>query len=657
MRLCLPLIPVLLCCAVSHAAAPGDARPHTQARIPDALRADAQARVQPIMLHYGRPSPVVDLGVGLWATPLPLDWDGDGDLDLLVSCTDKPYNGMWLFRNHGVHRKWPVFEAAGKVGPGLVDAQVSYVDGHARVLVRHEEYLNFRENGFTQKRALCPEDTLTMPPGRTRARDWKLVDFDGDGHMDLVAGIGYWEDYGWDDGYDAQGNWLKGPLRGYVYLMRNNGSTYEASVQLRTTDGAFVETFGKPVPNFADFDNDGDLDLLCGEFVDSFTYFENTGTRTAPAYAPGRKLMLGDAPLTMELCMIVPVALDWDGDGDTDLVVGDEDGRIALVEHTGRVVEGLPQFSKPRYFQQRGGPVKFGALATPFAVDWDGDGDVDLLSGNTAGHIALLENKGGGTPPRLAPPRLLHCEGGPIHIQAGPNGSIQGPAERKWGYTVFTAADWDGDGNTDLIVNSIWGRVEWYRNARGRGAMELEAPRPLDVAWEGGPIKPAWVWWEPRPDDLVTQWRTTPFAIDWNRDGLCDLVMLDHEGYLAFFERFRAEDGALRLRPGRRIFTGADGNPLRLNERERGKSGRRKFTLADWDGDGAIDLILNSISANFWRNTSADPIGAPRFEDQGPLTEVRLEGHDTCPTTVDWNGDGRLELVIGAEDGHYYYLP
>lgn len=611
---------------------------------------------EPVLLRYSEPAPVVDLAVGLWATPMPLDWDRDGDLDLLVSCTDKPYNGIWFFENPRDGGAFPVFKEGVKLAPGLVDVQVSYVDGEARVLVRNEEYTNFREKTFGAKQALCPPSTLDMPKGRSRAKDWKLLDFDGDGDQDLVAGIDYWEDYGWDDGYDAQGNWLKGPLHGYVYLMRNDGAAYQPSVQLHTTDGEAIDTFGKPTPNLSDFDGDGDLDLLCGEFVDSFTYFENTGTRTEPAFAPGRKLMHNGAPLTMDLCMIVPVAVDWDGDGDTDLIVGDEDGRVAWVEHTGKMEEGLPQFNPPRYFQQRGGPVKFGALATPFAVDWDGDGDEDLLSGNTAGYIGFIENLDGGAPPSLAPPKLLRCDGKPVRIQAGPNGSIQGPAERKWGYTVFTAADWDGDGTTDIIANSIWGRVEWYRNLIGAGAMDLKPAEPVFVKWDGEAMKPPWVWWQPRESELVTQWRTSPFAIDWNRDGLCDLVMLDQEGYLAFFER-RIEKKTRLLMPPQRIFTGADGQPLRLNDKERGKSGRRKFALADWDGDGAVDLLLNSTSVNFWRNTSSDPVGAPRFEDQGPLTEAKLEGHDTCPTVVDWNKGGKPELLIGAEDGHFYYLP
>ena len=36
----------------------------------------------------------------------------------------------------------------------------------------------------------------------------------------------------------------------------------------------------------------------------------------------------------MDLQMITPTAIDWDRDGDIDLVVGDEDGRVAFVENT-----------------------------------------------------------------------------------------------------------------------------------------------------------------------------------------------------------------------------------------------------------------------------------------------------------------------------------
>ena len=35
--------------------------------------------------------------------------------------------------------------------------------------------------------------------------------------------------------------------------------------------------------------------------------------------------------------MITPTAIDWDKDGDLDLIVGDEDGRVAFVENTGKL--------------------------------------------------------------------------------------------------------------------------------------------------------------------------------------------------------------------------------------------------------------------------------------------------------------------------------
>jgi hypothetical protein len=45
------------------------------------------------------------------------------------------------------------------------------------------------------------------------------------------------------------------------------------------------------------------------------------------------------------------------------------------------------------------------------------------------------------------------------------------------------------------------------------------------------------------------------------------------------------------------------------------------------------------------------------FQDTGDLSSVILGGHSTSPTTVDWNADGIPDLLIGAEDGFFYYLP
>ena len=615
-------------------------------------------------LAYNHPGLVVDLGVGLWAYPLPMDFHGRGRYDLVVNCPDKPSNGVYVFENPGVDTAidpMPVFKAGRRISRGLNYAQVSYDGADPRVMTPGTEYPDFLNSGLERGRKLPLPPNVHPAEGRVRGNFWRLVDYDGDGRLDLTVGVGDWTDYGWDDAYDPEGNWTNGPLRGFVYIIPNTGTDAEpvyCTPARLTAGGEPVETFGWPCPSFADFRGNGKLDLICGEFLDGFTFFENVGTRSEPEYAPGKRLFTRDGrPLAMDLQMITPVAFDWNKDGRVDLICGDEDGRVAFLENTGRTASnGTPEFLPPRYFQQEAEDLKCGALATPFGFDWDGDGAMDILSGNTAGTITFFKNLSppGVERPKWAAPVRLEADGRPIRIMAGPNGSIQGPAEAKWGYTTLSVADWDGDGLPDLIVNSIWGKVVWYQNIGTRERPKLAAARPVEVEWEGPQPTLAWGWLRPEGKGLLTQWRTTPFAIDWNQDGLTDLVMLDHEGDLAFFERARRE-GGLRLLPPRRVFRDEQGAPLQLSNGAAGKSGRRKFCIADWDGDGKLDVLLNSSSANVLRQVAARD-GNWYFRDVGPLVEQDIEGHDVSPTVVDFNDDGVPDFLGGAEDGRMYYL-
>ncbi len=613
-------------------------------------------------LKYNHPGLVVDLGVGLWAWPLPMDFDGDGDLDLVVNCPDKPSNGVYFFENASgetTKNPMPVFKPGRRISKGLQNVQVSDVHGQPRVLSPGFEYPDFLKTGLEQPTKLpLPAN---IHPNKVRANMWRYADYDGDGLRDVIVGVGDWTDYGWDNAYDASGKWLRGPLRGFVYVVRNKGTRAEAAYDKPEKVMAGeqpVEVFGWPSPNFADFDDDGDLDLLCGEFLDGFTYFQNTGTRVMPKYASGTRLKARDGkPLVMDLQMITPTAIDWDKDGDLDLIVGDEDGRVAFVENVGTyVADRAPMFESPRYFQQEADDVKFGALATPVGFDWDGDGDTDIVSGNTAGYVGFFENLSGPKveQPKWAAPKHLAADGKELRIMAGPNGSIQGPCEAKWGYTTETIADWDADGLPDLLVNSIWGKVVWYRNVGTRQAPKLAAAQPIEVEWEGAQPVLEYGWLRPEGKALLTQWRTTPVAIDWNKDGLTDLVMLDQQGFLALFERAK-RDGRLVLLAPRRAFCNEKSEPLKLSVGIAGKSGRRKLCVVDWDGDGKLDLLLNSANANFLRQTETRDRSIV-FRDNGPLVSQNIEGHDVSPTTVDFNGDGVPDFLGGAEDGRFYYL-
>ncbi len=225
----------------------------------------------------------------------------------------------------------------------------------------------------------------------------------------------------------------------------------------------------------------------------------------------------------------------------------------------------------------------------------------------------------------------------------------------------------DNDGKKDIVVNTILGKVIWYKNTGD--LFNLEGPYNVKADWNDKPTpKPVWNWWEPGKTDLVTQWRTTPYAIDWNRDGLTDLIMLDHEGYLSLYERFQ-RNGELWLKPGKHIFylldnpnnksktkhSLSDAKPLQLTSGIAGKSGRRKLCLVDWNKDGRIDLMVNSTNACYYENVQQNG-DTVYFENKGDISQVKLAGHDTSPTPVDWDKDGIPDLLLGAEDGHFYLL-
>ncbi|MEZ6135402.1 MAG: exo-alpha-sialidase [Pirellulaceae bacterium] len=617
------------------------------------VAAEPDFKLQP--LRHNQPDLTVDLGVGLWAFPLPLDYDGDGDMDLLVGCPDKPSQGTYYFENpsQDASLKMPVFKPGVRIGNGQHFMLLSQHGDEPVILTPGKEIRRDAHTGqfaFDQPTRIDAPTNPHQPAGRIRGNMWRYVDYDGDGDDDLLVGIGDWSELGWDHAYDAQGRWANGPLHGFVYLMHNTGTqdspSYAAPRRLQAGNSD-VDVYGWPCPNLADFDNDGDLDLLCGEFLDGFTYFQNTGSRRAPVYAAGVRLHTANGqPLTMDLQMITPTAVDWDGDGDLDLIVGDEDGRVALVEHTGEINDAVPVFAAPKYFQQQADTLKFGALATPFVYDWDGDGDEDILCGNTAGQIGWFENLGSTNHelPKWSAPQLLNVRDAngaeqPFRVLAGENGSIQGPCEAKWGYTTFSVADWDGDGDGDIVYNSILAQLGLLINEAG-----TLVEQPFDTGLMELP--PTWYWWQTPSSEALTQWRTTPLIVDFDQDQKLDLVLLDQAGFLTL----RSAGGAAQ-----RIFIDEDNQPWQLNAGTCGRSGRVKLSIVDWDGDGRMDVLANSENAVWYRNCETRD-GLIVLKKVGNLADRNVAGHTSSPAVCDFDHDGKPDLLVGSENGRIYHI-
>jgi hypothetical protein len=142
-----------------------------------------------------------------------------------------------------------------------------------------------------------------------------------------------------------------------------------------------------------------------------------------------------------------PWAVDWNGDGKLDLVVGNFAGSFYLFKG-----EGKGKFApKPEPLKAGSGSLQIeGHHSDPFVIDWDGDGDIDILSGADKGGVQWAENTAGrGKPPAF--------EGFTSLIKSGrlyEMGELVSEQELTdpSGSTRVWADDVNGDGKLDILV-------------------------------------------------------------------------------------------------------------------------------------------------------------------------------------------------------------
>lgn len=144
-----------------------------------------------------------------------------------------------------------------------------------------------------------------------------------------------------------------------------------------------------------------------------------------------------------------PFLCDLDDDGKPDIVAGNFSGTFGLFKG-----EGSGKFApKASWLKAGGNEMRVDAHSDPFLIDWDGDGDLDLLSGSAAGGAYLFVNNGSKTAPQFAKPVTL--------LKAAGHGGMHAGGEVQFGDAHVTAPasgtrvwadDVDGDGKLDLLI-------------------------------------------------------------------------------------------------------------------------------------------------------------------------------------------------------------
>ncbi len=520
----------------------------------------------------------------MYASFQVIDWNRDGRPDILCGVGGgKLRNTMKVYLNTGERDAFglPVLAAGPAVdwhGGGDLTYGMRLLDWSGQgsldlfTLRLHVQYFPIQEVNSTWFRHVLSEGKFGPPEplsltGKTPYDEWPagLYDVNGDGKADLIGSTGglhtdpprtcvvAWE----NTGTRESPQFSKPPAcvidttpEGFAHVAVADSAAFHGLFvnyqgswlrYFEKTPAAFIDrgpllarglpcsSGGYSSVEVADWEGDGDLDFIAGNEGGAVQLIENVSAAGRTMFNKARPI-----PLTDRTAMYVarwqfihdpdperllgqskPAYVDWDGDGDLDLLVGNNSNRIAYFENVG--TRRGPRFAPMRKLVHDGGE-HFSFRAHPATVDWNGDGLIDLVTGSTGPRdrndnpritVSLyLRYRAGDGILHLRPPEPLRMEDGR---------SFQTPIPYQHG---FEAADWDGDGDFDILTNQDK-QLVLYRNA---GSNARPAFRRELLRFYGQPI-------------LVGLHETSTKAVDWDRDGSLDLITGGESGWTYFFRR------------------------------------------------------------------------------------------------------------------------
>lgn len=255
------------------------------------------------------------------------------------------------------------------------------------------------------------------------------------------------------EGYDNVGG---------VVLYKNSGSPAQPSFNfppqkfLQPT-GLDLGSLSNPV--FFDYNQDGLWDLLIGNrgYLNSsqsllepaLALLVNVGTKEEPAFRLQDRdfLNIRSRKSFPRLLDISPAVGDIDGDGDQDILLGNSNGTLYLFENLSQPgTIGTFQFVSETWQN-----IDVGNNSAPFLYDLDGDGDQDLLIGNRQGRISYYRNQSKTFV-------LITTDWGLVRVTDEFGGSF------SQGFAQPILFDYDQDGRVDLLVGTVQGYIEVYKN-------------------------------------------------------------------------------------------------------------------------------------------------------------------------------------------------
>ena len=204
-----------------------------------------------------------------------------------------------------------------------------------------------------------------------------------------------------------------------------------------------------------DWNSDGDMDIVSGDRDGYFNFYVMRDS----VLEPHLQMQLMDMTILDVGYNSQPAVVDWNGDGKKDLLLGTEEGYVRFYEN--QTLDTWPMFLPFDTIEAGGRPIYYNRV-NPYVFDLDLDGVQDLICGANDGYVHFYRNSGTNAEPVLEPEESLRTVAGTA-IQ--PSGSY--PAGSRCGF-----GDWNNDEVPDFLISGYEGYVELYLGTLPVGTAE-----------------------------------------------------------------------------------------------------------------------------------------------------------------------------------------